>query len=305
MIQDSFQHLQVKIGEMFQKHRKLRALSAEEASEGICDKRTLSQFENGKKQLGYAAFLALAQKIYLPLEEIDSVAKNYQSDPNEQFFKNVHYYYHEKNIDQLKALLKEEKEATKSKIGNCLTILMLSAMIHDLDHNFPIPENVFQNASNYLFNTKQWSYYELSLFCNVAHVLKIDLSCTLMHNIINHKEIFCNTNDRKRLLIITLINVMYPCLQHDCFDDFNVFFELAYRLIVEKRHHYMREECTLDFLEGLYMFITGHQDDGRKAMSTVVNFLLLRNYDELGQQFQSYYEEALIKENQRQQEKRG
>jgi Rgg/GadR/MutR family transcriptional activator len=181
---------------------------------------------------------------------------------------------------------------------------MLSAMIHDLDHNFPISEDVFQNASNYLFKTTQWSYYELSLFCNVAHVLKIDLSCALMRNIINHKEIFCDTRDRKRLLIITLINVMYPCLQHNYFDDFNDFFELAYRLIVEERDNCMREECTLDFLKGLYMFITGHKDNGRKVMSNVINFLLLRNYDELVKQFQSYYDEVLIKDIQRRQEKR-
>ncbi|MDR1521663.1 MAG: hypothetical protein LBS28_02250 [Streptococcaceae bacterium] len=110
MVQNNFQDLQSKIGKMLQKHRKLRALNAEEVSEGICDKRILSQFKNGKIQSEYAASLALAQRIHLPLEEIDSIAKNYQADPNEQFFKDVYIYYNDKKIDKLKELLKKKRE---------------------------------------------------------------------------------------------------------------------------------------------------------------------------------------------------
>jgi Rgg/GadR/MutR family transcriptional activator len=104
------------------------------------------------------------------------VASDYPIDKLETFFDRVQVYYNEKNLLAFQNMLKEKRKAALSNKKNYLHILLFSDYIHYLDPNYPIQKSDLENAVDYLDKIEVWNYFNVSLFGQVAHLLKTLLS---------------------------------------------------------------------------------------------------------------------------------
>ncbi|MDR1012693.1 MAG: hypothetical protein LBL38_00305 [Lactobacillales bacterium] len=296
MVEKSHKKFDIRLGKTFQDFRLSKDISSDEVCKGVCARKTLWNFENGICSIKYTYLLKLAQNINVPVEEIELAANDYPINEHEAFYETIVQYYFDKNIEMLKDILAAKKHAVLTNKENYLYVLYIADLIHDLDPNFLIPEDILQKAAAYLMDVSIWGYNELDLFSHTLHLLTVDLTASLTKDVIKNKKVFLVDNRKKKCLIKTLANALFFFMKNDYLKDIPFFLDAGYSLLPKhKLFSFDNEKRYLNFMHGFYLLIIGKEEEGRQIMMDIIHQLLAIGNKLIASQFHRCYDEAIIK----------
>jgi len=187
-------------GEVFRDFRTRKKLSERKAYEEVCSRSTLRNFEMDKRRISIDKLVGLLANIEVTEAEYFAAVKNYALSKNETFIKTAFYYYRINDPGSLQAML-EEKRLSLSKRWNDvnhLHVLLLSVFINELNPDFHISQKDLTKASDYFFTLDKWTYHEIVLFGNLAHILSMRLVSLVISNFLKQKAtLFARSNVEK------------------------------------------------------------------------------------------------------------
>jgi Rgg/GadR/MutR family transcriptional activator len=275
-------------GETFKGLRQGQGISDKEACKGVCSRSTLCRFETGESDISLSKFADMLDNIKISAEEYFAAVKNYEPSDDEILFQRTKKYYDERDDKMLK------KFRSSIKKENNLKTLMLSILINDLDKNFVIPDQDFENVSDYLMNVETWSYSKVQLLNNVIHRLNINLACSVTRDLLKIKKKFLINDYRKTQLIKILLNVSYSCVRHGYMEDASVFLEEAEALMATQRiENCIAAKYCLRFIKGFFFLSLGETEDGMALMRKAVDNFRSTEDKEIIERYEQYYKEAL------------
>jgi len=277
-------------GEVFKEIRESKCIKAKDAFIGACSIKTLYNFENGVSCVNIVTLLKLLKNINTSEEDYFDAIRDYQSDITDKFFQNIISYHVEGNVTMLKKIFTELKPLKKEE--DKLRLLMVGTIINDLDRSFTISKEDLMNASGYLMGVEKWGYNELGLFAYVADILSVDLSTSIMKELIKKNNY--GDEKRKTRIIRALLNTSYSCIKHGRLQDTNNFLQKAQFLIKTKKiFDVLGEAFVLQFMQGFYLLIKGEQFQGKQLMKEAIERIKSTKDKGLISQYENYYDEAL------------
>lgn len=161
---------------------KSKGLTLSQTSDTIVTPQFLSQFENGKSNIGLDVFIQLLDKLNVTFNEFSiHHASNLDKDQAD-FLADLSHAMKTKNQIQLKDLIKKENHQLKqdNNIRHQHNLILLKQYLHFLDGKEFNDEQIDQIVS-YLFETDNWCFYELTLFNNSLFCLPIETIESMSH----------------------------------------------------------------------------------------------------------------------------
>jgi Rgg/GadR/MutR family transcriptional activator len=283
-------------GEVFRDFRMRKNLSERKAYEGVCSRSTLRNFEMDRRKISIDKLIGLLANIEVTEAEYFAAVKNYILSKDEAFIKKAFYCYQTNDPASLQAMLEEKRSSLSRRWNdvNHLHILLLSVFLNELKPNFHISQKELTKASEYFFTLDKWTYHEIVLFGNLAHVLTMGLVSLVINDFLKQKETLFADRMMRSNLIRTLLNASYSFIKHKNLDEASYFLDQAESLMkTQKKENIIFERYMFKFMKGFYYLVDGHTNKGKKLMKNAINSFKINEIPELVEQYKHYYKEAM------------
>lgn len=209
----------VDLGEIFKHFRESKGMSLRDIAGNNLSASQISRFERGLSSLNVQAFYSCLKNMNVSLNEFELIYRNYNQDDNIVFTSQISEAYLEGNITKLEQML--VKLSSQETMIAQLNAIVVKTAIFVCDPSKKISQKDIEFLSDYLFSIEEWGNYELWLFGNALFILSPESLYLLGSEVINRTHFYKTSEENKRRVDITILNIVSALLEVD---------ELAYSL---------------------------------------------------------------------------
>lgn len=209
----------VDLGEIFKHFRESKGMSLRDIAGNNLSASQISRFERGLSSLNVQAFYSCLKNMNVSLNEFELIYRNYNQDDNIVFTSQISEAYLEGNITKLEQML--VKLSSQETMIAQLNAIVVKTAIFVCDPSKKISQKDIEFLSDYLFSIEEWGNYELWLFGNALFILSPEYLYLLGSEVINRTHFYKTSEENKRRVDITILNIVSALLEVD---------ELAYSL---------------------------------------------------------------------------
>lgn len=282
-------------GIAFHQLRKERGYTLINTAKGIMSKSGLSKFERGESDISLSKFLALLERIGIKMEEFEYYANGYKHNEFRSLIIKIERACTHRDLNLLKYLANTQKE--KYQATNDIKCHLISIMITIMYDNFAetkiTSSKDLADLNDYFFSLTNWSYFELSIFCNVMSGLNRSTLKMLLQELIHKSHNFSEITDNNKLILIIIINSTFVFFEDEDYPYCQYLLKVIDNFIEEKNFYY--RFLVLLMQECVKLKINNRQSSGK--MDELQNVLKILAPDTLIINFQHYINKHLFKQN--------
>jgi len=144
-------------------------------------------------------------------------------------------------------------------------------------------------VADYLFQTEEWTMYELILFGNLYSFYEVDYVTRLGREVMEREDFYKEIGRHRKLVLILALNCYQHCLEHCSFENASYFEAYVEKIIGKSIKLYERN--IFHYLKGFALYQKGRKEEGQKQMQESMHI-----FDVLGLPEQvAYYQEHFDK----------
>ena len=144
-------------------------------------------------------------------------------------------------------------------------------------------------VADYLFQTEEWTMYELILFGNLYSFYDVDYVTRLGREVMEREDFYKEIGRHRKLVLILALNCYQHCLEHCSFENASYFEAYVEKIIGKSIKLYERN--VFHYLKGFARYQKGQTEEGRQQMREAMHI-----FDVLGLPEQvAYYQEHFDK----------
>ena len=158
------------LGKVFREFRISKNYSLKEAAGEACSTSQLSRFELGESDLAASRFFDILDNIHVTIENFMDKARNFQHHEHVALMAQIIPLYYSNDIAGFQKLQREQLEKAKHSTNPLyfeLNWILLQGLICQRDASYTMQQRDLDKVSDYLFQTEEWTMYELILFGNL------------------------------------------------------------------------------------------------------------------------------------------
>jgi Rgg/GadR/MutR family transcriptional activator len=257
-------------GVVFQEFRRSKGISQDKACQGVCVRKTLSNFELGKADINASYLMQILFNCSISFAEFGNAVRNYQLDLNERFFSEIKGYNCDK--EHLLQMFDEIQQSSSTSRLSEVQKLMLKVFLTNIDPKIKLPEINLRKVNEYFWNVKQWGKVELTLLCNVIAELNINTAFLLVNELLlKFKKILLSEKENKHRLLVMLINIIEKAIRIDCKIEAESYLREVENLLRDDDYcDYLFYEINYEYMQGFYL---SRYSDYRQGVSKMKQVL--------------------------------
>ncbi|GAB2025154.1 Rgg/GadR/MutR family transcriptional regulator [Lactovum odontotermitis] len=209
------------IGQTFRELRQAKNIEIKEVANEHFSYPQISKFETGKSSITVEKLFDGLLSINVSLEEFSRAYYNNSGNGEFLFPTKLNEAYHSNNLALLKNMLREAKYTLKKfpeKSKYKLNLIVIKAVIKNLDSNYEVPVIDVKYLTNYLTTIEEFTSYEFWLFAYCVILFDNDTIIKIVKQIIHSGQNnldFPSLRQRKYASILNSIDVL---LKRECYE---------------------------------------------------------------------------------------
>ena len=280
------------LGKVFREFRISKNFSLKEAAGEACSTSQLSRFELGESDLAASRFFDILDNIHVTIENFMDKARNFQHHEHVALMAQLVPLYYANDIAGFQKLQEEELEKAKHSTNPLyfeLNWILLQGLICQRDANFSMKQPDLDKVADYLFQTEEWTMYELILFGNLYSFYEVDYVTRLGREVMEREDFYKEIGRHRKLVLILALNCYQHCLEHRSFENASYFEAYVEKIIGKSIKLYERN--IFHYLKGFALYQKGQTEKGWQQMQEAMHI-----FDVLGLPEQvAYYQEHFDK----------
>ena len=279
------------LGKVFREFRISKNYSLKEAAGEACSTSQLSRFELGESELTTSRFFEILDNIHVTLENFMDKARNFQHHEHVSLMAQIIPFYYTNDIAGFQKLQREQLEKAKSSTNPLyfeLNWILLQGLICQRDASYTMKQSDLDKVADYLFQTEEWTMYELILFGNLYSFYGVDYVARLGREVMEREEFYQEIGRHQKLVLILALNCYQHCLENFSFENASYFEAYVEKIIGNGIKLYERN--IFHYLKGFSLYQKGQCKEGCKQMQEVMRIFDLLGLPEQVAYYQEHYD---------------
>ena len=222
------------LGKVFREFRTSGKYSLKEAAGESCSTSQLSRFELGESDLAVSRFFEILDNIHVTIENFMDKARDFQNHEHVALMAQIIPLYYSNDIAGFQKLQKEQLEKAKSSTNPLyfeLNWILLQGLICQRDTSYSMEQSDLDKVADYLFQTEEWTMYELILFGNLYTFYNVDYVTRIGREVMEREDYYKEIGRHRKLVLILALNCYQHCLENRSFTDADYFEAYVEKLI--------------------------------------------------------------------------
>ena len=210
------------LGKVFREFRTSGNYSLKEAAGESCSTSQLSRFELGESDLAVSRFFELLDNIHVTIENFMDKARNFHNHEHVAMMGQIVPLYYSNDIAGFQKLQREQLEKAKHSTNPLyfeLNWILLQGLICQRDASYTMKQRDLDKVADYLFQTEEWTMYELILFGNLYSFYDVDYVTRLGREVMEREDFYKEIGRHRKLVLILALNCYQHCLEHNSFEN--------------------------------------------------------------------------------------
>ena len=266
------------LGKVFREFRTSGKYSLKEAAGESCSTSQLSRFELGESDLAVSRFFEILDNIHVNIENFMDKARDFQNHEHVALMAQIIPLYYSNDISGFQQLQKEQLQKAKSSTNPLyfeLNWILLQGLICQRDASYSMEQSDLDKVADYLFQTEEWTMYELILFGNLYTFYNVDYVARIGREVMEREEYYKEIGRHRKLVLILALNCYQHCLENRSFTDADYFEAYVEKLIGNGIKLYERN--IFHYIKGFSLYQRGQKEEGCRQMQEA-----MRIFDVLG-----------------------
>ena len=279
------------LGKVFREFRISKNYSLKEAAGEACSTSQLSRFELGESDLATSRFFEILDNIHVTLENFMDKARNFQHHEHVSLMAQIISLYYSNDIAGFQKLQREQLEKAKSSTNPLyfeLNWILLQGLICQRDASYSMKQSDLDKVADYLFQTEEWTMYELILFGNLYSFYDVDYVARLGREVMEREEFYQEIGRHRKLVLILALNCYQHCLENFAFENSSYFEAYVEKIICNGIKLYERN--IFHYLKGFSLYQKGQCKEGCKQMQESMHIFDVLGLPEQVAYYQEHYE---------------
>lgn len=208
------------IGETFKELRKARGYTQGDISDEIVSRSLISKFENGTSMLAADKLFHVISNLNMTPNEFVNVLNDYKSNRMENLYNTLNQI----RFSGLQGVEKSEKlivRVTNDKF-EILSNIMIKSVLQDVTGEQYVSKDEKTVVGDYLGGIDNWTEFEVKLLYYVCPILDVGDRRWFGDSLLDKTRHFYD-GTRKRLFMVTLMNLYDSMLEHRDLDGADLF----------------------------------------------------------------------------------
>ena len=282
------------LGKVFREFRISKNYSLKEAAGGACSTSQLSRFELGESDLATSRFFEILDNIHVTLENFMDKARNFQHHEHVSLMAQIIPLYYSNDIAGFQKLQREQLEKAKSSTNPLyfeLNWILLKGLICQRDASYSMKQSDLDKVADYLFQSDEWTMYELILFGNLYSFYDVDYVARLGREVMEHEEFYQEIGRHRKLVLILALNCYQHCLENFAFENASYFEAYVEKIIGNGIKLYERN--IFHYLKGFSLYQKGKKEEGCRQMHEALHIFDVLGLPEQVAYYQEHYEKFI------------
>ena len=279
------------LGKVFREFRISKNYSLKEAAGEACSTSQLSRFELGESDLATSRFFEILDNIYVTIENFMDKARNFHHHEHVSLMAQIIPLYYSNDIAGFQKLQIEQLEKAKSSTNPLyfeLNWILLQGLICQRDASYSMKQSDLNKVADYLFQTDEWTMYELILFGNLYSFYDVDYVTRLGREVMEREEFYQEIGRHRKLVLILALNCYQHCLEYLSFENASYFESYVGKIIGNDIKLYERN--IFHYLKGFALYQKGQCKEGCKQMQEAMHIFDVLGLPEQVAYYQEHYE---------------
>ena len=279
------------LGKVFREFRISKNYSLKEAAGEACSTSQLSRFELGESDLATSRFFEILDNIHVTLENFIDKARNFQHHEHVSLMAQIIPLYYSNDIAGFQKLQREQLEKAKSSTNSLyfeLNWILLQGLICQRDASYSMKQSDLDKVADYLFQSDEWTMYELILFGNLYSFYDVDYVARLGKEVMEREDFYKEIGRHRKLVLILALNCYQHCLENFAFENASYFEAYVEKIICNGIKLYERN--IFHYLKGFSLYQKGQCKEGCKQMQEAMHIFDLLGLPEQVAYYQEHYD---------------
>lgn len=244
------------IGEMIKEIRQAKGLRSKYVYNGIMSRSMYYKFENGSSDVTLQHFLSIADRLNVSFNELESLTEYHDG-----YTENLHHLmtlHYNGRIDEMESFAKtlgSLSERTGYLFYQHLHHLANLLLAYSTGRSFSNYD--IKVIKDYLFNSENWYYYEISLFTNALFIFDLDVIDVLYKRSASALTSGFKSDHDPFVLVANILSLQF---QRNDINGISKYIKIIQKLPDSKDIIFSR--FLKDFYTDLYLYLaTGKQED--------------------------------------------
>mgnify|MGYP004485718913 FL=1 len=279
------------LGKVFREFRTSKNYSLKEAAGEACSTSQLSRFELGESDMAASRFFEILDNIHVTVENFIDKARNFHNHEHIAMMGKIIPLYYSNDIAGFQKIQEEQLEKAKSSTNPLyfeLNWILLQGLICQRDASYTMKQSDLKKVADYLFQTEEWTMYELILFGNLYSFYDVDYVTRLGREVMEREDFYKEIGRHRKLVLILALNCYQHCLEHISFENASYFESCAEKIIGKNINLYERN--ILHYLKGFDLYQKGQCKEGCSQMQEAMHIFELLGLPEQVAYYQEHYD---------------
>ena len=262
------------LGKVFREFRISKNYSLKEAAGEACSTSQLSRFELGESDLATSRFFEILDNIHVTIENFMDKARNFQHHEHVALMAQIIPLYYANDIE--------------------LNWILLQGLICQRDASYTMKQSDLDKVADYLFQTEEWTMYELILFGNLYSFYDVDYVTQLGREVMEREDFYKEIGRHRKLVLILALNCYQHCLEHRSFESASYFEAYVEKIIGKSIKLYERN--VFHYLKGFALYQKGLEKEGSQQMQEAMHIFDVLGLPEQVAYYQEHFDKFVIDE---------
>ena len=150
-----------------------------------------------------------------------------------------------------------------------LNWILLQGLICQRDSSFSMKQRDLDKVADYLFQTEEWTMYELILFGNLYSFYDVDYVTRIGREVMEREDFYKEIGRHRKLVLILALNCYQHCLENHSFENASYFEAYVEKIIGKSIKLYERN--IFHYLKGFALYQKGQTEKGRPQMQEAMH----------------------------------
>ena len=278
------------LGKVFREFRTSGKYSLKEAAGESCSTSQLSRFELGESDLAVSRFFEILDNIHVTIENFMDKARDFQNHEHVTLMAKIIPLYYSNDIAGFQQLQNEQLNKAKSSTNPLyfeLNWILLQGLICQRDASYSMEQSDLDKVADYLFQTEEWTMYELILFGNLYTFYNVDYVSRIGREVMEREEYYKEIGRHRKLVLILALNCYQHCLENQSFTDADYFEGYVAKLIGNGIKLYERN--IFHYIKGFSLYQRGQKEEGCSQMQEAMHIFEVLGLPEQVAYYQEHY----------------
>ncbi|MEY8736184.1 helix-turn-helix domain-containing protein [Lactobacillus sp. AN1001] len=255
-------------GKVFKHFRESKNMSLREVAGKTTSASQISRFERGHTGINVETFYHCLHTMNISMHEFENKYNEYNHIDDFNYNIAISEAYLEKNISKLTSILHNELKSDKKAAR--LNSIVIKIAIFMCDDSKKVHKKDIEYLSDYLFSIDDWGKYEIWLFSNSLFALPSKSLAVLGSEIVSSLHFHKNSEEYRRKVYITLLNIINCFLERDNLDLALKFLNYFENTNIPESELYIK--IFYKYAKSIYLYKTG-KISSLNDLNKIIGFL--------------------------------